>query len=375
MRVCFVEDTKLHGGTQLWVREAINYFIEQNVQVSVITPENGWLAGECAKSTKDINCRTYSFNGMVSDPDAYYHTWVEALKEADIAICTVHPPRGDFHCVIFATKCISENRLKTILIAKTGTVVPSYKREYYIAGENVNARIVAIARYTKEYLINNYRLPEEKIQLIYQGIDTERFSPSSSKKALSIEKWSLEGCKPVIGCIGYFLKRKGHEILLEAVSRLIKGIPSVHLLLVGDGPEENNIRKSIKERGLEDIVTIVPFTNEPELVHARIDLLILPSTEKEGLPNVVLESLAMETPVIATAIGGMAEIIQNGENGYLVEPEDAEQLVIAVKMAWLNEDRYNRLVSNCREKIVSKFSREKQFTEFYGYFKALLGTS
>ena len=80
----------------------------------------------------------YDYDAVVAEDDENIAIWSDALKDCDVAICTVHPPRDSFHCSVFAAKCIKQNRLKTILVPKTGTIVPEYKREFYQLLEYTN---------------------------------------------------------------------------------------------------------------------------------------------------------------------------------------------------------------------------------------------
>lgn len=371
MQIGFIEDTKLHGGTQLWVFEAITYFLQEGNKITIITPKEGWLSEECKKNEVPVILITYNYDEIVSNNTEYEDIWVNALRTCDVVICTVHPPRGNFHCSIFAAKCIKKAKLKTILVTKAGTVVPTYRREFYFPDESIPSFIITIADFTRNYLIKRYNIPEEKCTRIYQGVDVDRFTPNSTRRRKSLNEYPLISFSPILGCVGSLERRKGHLILLKVLRILKRFLPRVHLLIVGDGPDEQILKDIVAKMSLNNHVTFISYTREPELIYERIDILIFPSLYKEGLPNVLLESLAMKTPVIASNIGGVSEVVRNEFNGYLVEPDQTNQLVNAIDKIWSNQNRYRWISNNARGVILRNFDRKVQFQKFIKFLKVI----
>ena len=130
MRIGFIEDTHFHGGTQIWVVEAVKNFIAKNHEVSLLAPEGSWVAEQCIRMGAAIS--TYDWEDVVNENTHSQDIWTKALSICDVAVCTVHPPRNGFHCSVFAARCINEGGLETHLIPKTGTIVPEYLREFYL---------------------------------------------------------------------------------------------------------------------------------------------------------------------------------------------------------------------------------------------------
>jgi len=372
MHICFIEDTHLHGGTQIWVVEATQAFLVQGEDVTILAPNKSWVSKNCAK----VGARIvgYDWDEVVSQSKADIHTWTEALNGCDVAICTVHPPRNGFHCSIFAAKCIKEGELDTYLIPKTGTIVPEYLREFYLPDEPINSSIIAITQFTREYLINTYQIPAEKIKLIYQGTDIERFQSTEVGKREALKRYVLPtGASPILASVGSFEHRKGHPILFEAVSRLAVGpLPNIHLMMVGDGPDEQALKNQVNELDIEQHVTFYPFTDKPQYVFERADVTVLPSLYKEGLPNVLLESMSMGVPVVSSDLGGVPEIVFNGKTGIMVEPGNRDQLAEAIQKLWNDRTNYMKMRQNARQLMVENFNKERQFDRFLEYFRSLL---
>ena len=361
MQICFIEDTPLHGGTQIWVAEAIRYALAQGENVTLLAPENSWIVEQMRNTKAQI--ASYSWD------DVEEKIWIDTLKNCDIALCTVHPPRGDFHCVPFAAKVIHDANLETVLIPKTGTIVPDYKREFYQPNENIRSAVIAIAKFTQRYLIEHYKISAEKVHLIYQGVDLSRFSSSPETQAEAQKCYPLpDNAAPILGCIGSFEERKGQALLLKALSLAKKTLPHIHLLLVGDGVDEDKLRKLVKELGLEQNVSFYPFTTQPELLFERVDMVILPSIAKEGLPNVLLESMSMGTPVIAPDLGGIPEVIIDGETGILLPVSDAILLRNAILHLWQNPAIRQKMSINALRFVQNNFDKKNQFARFLKFF-------
>lgn len=368
MRIGFIEDTHLRGGTQIWVTEANRYFLAQGMETVILAPTGSYVAEECAAA--GAQKFTYDYEKVVSMDDANQKIWGEALSACDVAICTVHPPRDSFHCSVFAGKCIKEYQLDTILIPKTGTIVPEYKREFYLPEESIRSTVITITDFTRKYLIDTYRIPENLVELIYQGTEVSRFTPDPKRAEEALERYSLPmNASPVLGSVGSFEERKGQSVLLQAVSGLSQGdFPDVHLILVGEGPDEEMLKNKVQEMGLTKNVSFFPFTKEPMYVFERIDILVLSSLYKEGLPNVLLEAMSMKTPVVSSRMAGVPEIVIDGETGFMVEPGKSDQLAEAIGRLWSDQDAYQRMSEQGRRLMESKFDKEVQFKEFLDYF-------
>ena len=371
MRIGFIEDTHLRGGTQIWVTEANRFFLGQGQETVILAPTGSFVAEECQKA--GAQAFTYDYQDVVSGDNDNQKLWTEALRACDVAVCTVHPPRDGFHCSVFAGKCIKEGQLDTILIPKTGTIVPEYKREFYLPEETIRSTVITITDFTRRYLIDTYQIPEHLIELIYQGTDVSRFTPDPERAREAVDRYPLpESSSPVLGNVGSFEERKGQVVLLEAVSQLVKGdLPDLHLVLVGEGPDEKMLKTKVQVMGLENNVSFFPFTREPMYVFERIDILVLSSLFKEGLPNVLLEAMSMKTPVVSSKMAGVPEIVKDGETGYMVEPGKSDQLATAIRKLWSDQDTYEKMSENGRTLMESKFDKEVQFKKFLEYFQRI----
>jgi glycosyltransferase involved in cell wall biosynthesis len=143
-------------------------------------------------------------------------------------------------------------------------------------------------------------------------------------------------------------------------------------MMVGDGPDEAMLRDMVKRLKLDGHVTFFPFTDEPNYVFERLDMTVLPSLEKEGLPNVLLESMSMGVPVVSSNLGGVPEIVIGGATGIMVAPGDAEALADAIVSVWADQTQYRAMKTQARELIVSQFDKAAQFESFIDHFESLI---
>ncbi len=373
MNIGFIEDTHLHGGTQIWVTEALRAFLNRDQEITVLAPEGSWIVNQCTDTGARVF--TYDWDDVVQKRDQDVQIWTEALDQCDVAICTVHPPRKGFHCSVFAAHCIGAGGLQTHLVPKTGTIVPEYERRFYRPDEPIHSSVIAIADFTRQYLVETYQIPAETIALIYQGVDVQRFRSTAEGQKAAAERYVLpEDAAPVLGAVGSFEHRKGHPVLFDALRQLVTGpLPDTHLMLVGDGPDEASLRKLSGELGLNEHVSFFPFTTEPSHVFERLDITVLPSLYKEGLPNVLQESMAMNVPVISSRLGGVPEVVFDGQTGYMIEPENSKQLAEAIQDLWTNQDAYQTMCAQARDLVVERFNKEIQFEQFLKHFHSIIG--
>ncbi len=369
MHIGFIEDTPLRGGTQIWVTEAVKKFIEAGEEVSVIAPADTFVAQTCAEHGARVT--TYDFDDIVVNPGKYEKTWIAGLADCDVAVTTVHPPRNSFHCVGFGAKCIKAGKLKTVMVPKTGSIVPWYKREYYMPCPDVRTHVICITNFTRKYLIDEYKIPAEDISLVYQGTEVNRFTSSETSKAEALKRYPLKAnSNPVLGSIGAMENRKGQIVILQAIKLLLdKGkLPNIHAIFVGEGPDELMLKAVTKAYKLEEHVSFFPFTSEPNYVFDRIDILAFPSFYKEGLPNVLLEAMSMKVPVISTDITGIPEVVFNGETGFLTDVGNVEQFAEAIEKIAKNPQTCVEMGEKARTLMDSKMNKKYQFDAFLKCF-------
>ena len=170
-------------------------------------------------------------------------------------------------------------------------------------------------------------VPPERVLAISAGVDLDRFHPGVSGKGVR-DELGLHG--PVVGLVANIRGSKGHQYFLEAVPEILQVRADASFLIVGTGVGFDDVRRRVCEMGLENAVRMLGFRRDVPEVLAALDVLALPSTKSEATSQVILQALAIGTPVVATTVGGSPEVIRDGATGRLVPPADAPALARAI---------------------------------------------
>lgn len=176
-----------------------------------------------------------------------------------------------------------------------------------------------------------------QLKVIPTGVDIIRFSPPEDKTALRSTLGILPEV-PVIGFVGVMRQDKGVPILLEAFGRVLIELPAARLLLVGSGIQDRLIRASIDALGLGASVIHLGYRQDVQIPLGAMDVFVHPAIRPEGIPQTILQAMAIGVPVVATSIGGVDEVARNNETAVTVDPGDAAALAKAI--VDMVKDRY-----------------------------------
>lgn len=159
-----------------------------------------------------------------------------------------------------------------------------------------------------------------RIAVVQNALIVENYRPCRGRAPLR-EPWGVPASHRLVGTIGRLSPEKCQDVFLRAAAEVSRRVPDVSFAIVGIGPEEQRLRRLAAELG---VATRVVFAGYHEDMHAVYDSLdvVVQSSRTEGMPNVVLEALLMRVPVVATDVGGTAEIVTDGKSGWLVPPDD-----------------------------------------------------
>lgn len=187
-------------------------------------------------------------------------------------------------------------------------------------------KVVAAAQGHRDYIASVEKVPFDKIEVIYNGVDPKRFhsslSPGEAKARLGIPTES-----PVISIIAVLRPDKAHEVFLKAAQKVLQTMPKAHFLAIGDGPERERLTRLARHLGIEKNVHFLGFRRELGDILAAVDTNTLSSRpEQETLSVAAIEAMSAGVPIVCTDVGFMKEVVIPGETGYLVQADDFQSL-------------------------------------------------
>ncbi len=224
--------------------------------------------------------------------------------------------------------------------------------------------VIAVSRKLKGALIREYFLSPDKITVVYNGIEIEKYQVSSIRYQAR-KDLGIEGGDKVILYLGRLAAEKGLISLLEAVASYQPPATSHQLVIVGDGPQREELVRRATDLGLGGRVHFVGRVSYAETpkYYQMADIFVLPSTAWEGLPMTIIEAMATGLPVVASRIGGIPEAVLDGETGSLVEPGNIGGLAAAL-VNLLGEDKLRlRMGQRGREVATERFSQKAMVAE------------
>jgi len=193
-----------------------------------------------------------------------------------------------------------------------------------------------------------------RVVAIPAGVDLAEFTGGSDDGHAMRESLGL--ARPVIGSVAMFRGSKGHAHLLDAFATVHARHPAARLLLVGDGIRRPWVEGLAKDRGLGEAVVFTGFRADVPVLLRAMDCFVLASTRTEGVPQSLLQAFAAGVPVVASSIGGIPEVVKDGETGILVPPEDAAALARAIESVLSDGSGASARAREARRLVEERFS-------------------
>ena len=228
--------------------------------------------------------------------------------------------------------------------------------------------VVAVSDAIRNEVIAKRGAPPEKMQTIHYGVDIQKYKISDGKAKRA--ELGVGDDEILFGVNARMTVQKGHVYLVEAAKEVVQRYPRVKFALAGDGPLRGTIENQINEAGLQQHFLFLGFRKDiVELLNAY-DMFILPSLW-EGLPNVVLEAMSCGKGVIATAVDGTVEAVNDGETGLLVPSKNPKALAQALLKVLDNPDLIKSMGEKSRARIEAEFTIEKEVEKFEHLYDSL----
>lgn len=243
--------------------------------------------------------------------------------------------------------------------------------EDHLTAANV---FVAVSNFVRNEAIH-CGISEERIKVIYNGVDAKRLDPKNYSRAEGRNRLGLPDTCKVIAMVARLDSNKRQDLLIEAANLLRAEMPALRVVLVGEAFDSGlyfeSLRRKLDRYGLNEVVTCTGFIDDIASVYSACDVLVLCS-KREALGNCILEAMSMERPVIVTDNGGSPEIVRDGVTGFVLRSADPSTLSSAIKYALSNPDLMNRMGAAARREVEEQFSIDKTVLQVASLYEGLL---
>ncbi|MBI3881374.1 MAG: glycosyltransferase family 4 protein [Verrucomicrobia bacterium] len=223
-----------------------------------------------------------------------------------------------------------------------------------------------------EHFQEMFRLPADRITTLPTGIDLARFTPDGPKAELPA---SVPPGGPRIGMISVLRSWKGYETFVGAAKILRDEKFPAHFVIAGEGPIQSWIEGWLERDGLQANVTLLGHREDVPAVLRALDVLVIPSTKHEGVPQIGLQAMAVRTPVIGSDVGGIPDIVRPGETGRLFAAGDAKQLAARIRETLGNKAETAALAGQALAKVRAEHSLEVMLDKLDALYERHLGTA
>ncbi len=228
--------------------------------------------------------------------------------------------------------------------------------------------IIAVSEGVKNVLVDGGINPGI-IRVVPDGID---FTPY--KKAVSSDYLRREiSCSPdnfLVGIVAHLADHKGHKYLIQATKLLKEVAPKIKVIIVGEGPLKMELNRQVKEINVEDMVFFLGFRKDVPQILASLDLFVL-SSHMEGMGSILMDAMACRLPVVATKVGGIPEVVIQGETGLLVPPRRPSALAKSILKLYNDRTLASRLGERGYEVVHQKFSAESMADKIINVYDTL----
>lgn len=231
----------------------------------------------------------------------------------------------------------------------------------------------------KDHLYDSGYFEDGTVKVIYNGVDSNRFKPDNDCTYL-YDEWNIPKDARVIGMVGRVNSWKGQKDFLQAANIVMSKFPDVYTVFVGAAFEGEEWR----EKELAYLIDKSPYRNriinkgyrtDSEGIYKLYDVFVLPSTNPDPLPTVVLEAMATGKPIVGYRHGGVREMVKEGYNGLLAEVRNTNDLATQIETLLVDDIKRIKMGKNSRERLLNKFSIESYVQNYSNEYENLIGES
>lgn len=230
-------------------------------------------------------------------------------------------------------------------------------------------RNIAVCNKVAERVSTDEKIALSKITTIYNGIDLKECGCIDSCKEDIRNSVNLNGNDFVIGIVCLLRPEKDVSTFLKAVKGIKDKVGNLKVLVVGDGPDRSNLERYAKNNGMEDNVIFTGYVKRVNEYIALMDIVCLTPKSNEGMSNVIIEEMALNKPVIATDVGGNAELVLDGKTGFIIQPKDTKSLEKYLLKLYQDEALRMKMGAAAKERIENEFRLEHMINKTEAFYR------
>jgi glycosyltransferase involved in cell wall biosynthesis len=301
------------------------------------------------------------------------------LREHQIDILHCHCYKSDLYGLILS------RFHKMQLVTTVHGPLASWK--YFWASQNWRVRYLydqldlKILRFYKQVIVVSESMrgtvlrhgaKNERVITIHNAIDSKHFTKNEERGAAFRRARGIPADAVVVGAVGRLNGEKDYPTLFKAAQLLVQDGVKVLFTIAGGGPLEQDLKQQVAAMGLQDHVIFLGHNQDVREIYDAMDIYALSST-REGLPNTVLEALAMEVPVVATDVDGVGEVITDGVDGILLPAQDPGRLAAGIRRLLEDAALRARFVSAGRTRVEEHFSFSRRMRKIERIYRFVMG--
>ena len=241
--------------------------------------------------------------------------------------------------------------------------------ERWLAG--FSDRLITVSNEDKKDLLAYRIAPTHKIEVIPVGLELDQFVHGRNRRGVLHRELGLDSAKRLVGIVGRIAPVKNHRLFFDAMVRVLAECTNTHVVVAGDGDLRPAMERYVREIGIANKVSFLGWRYDLPQVYIDLDVVVI-SSNNEGTPVTAIEAMAAGRPVVATRVGGLPDVISDGETGYLVPPGNVEQLASAIERVLGDGETTERLRRKARESVRHKFVVERLATDIDLLYQRLL---
>lgn len=320
IHVLQIIDSMALGGAEVLLRDLSSALLANDFKVSVCYNTDGPIAKQI--EAMGVSTTRLPRLGRVD----LYLLWktYRQIKMLKPDIVHTHLFKSDFHGRLAAKLAGTPVVITTLHNCHNWAKNPLLGG-IYGANARLADHVIAVSDEVRDYAVSYIHIDPQRLTTIANAVPLSRFGKSEAARVAVRGEFNIPLDAPLLGIIARLTEQKDHDNFLHAAKKILEEAPDTYFLIIGDGPLAGTLKALAQSLGIQKSVIFCGIRQDIPEVMAALDILVF-SSRWEGLPVALLEGMASSLPVVATSVGGVPGVIQNGETGLLVLPEDSSAL-------------------------------------------------